>query len=204
MDHVTDFLGAYLDGELRVSQAERIEKHLEMCALCRLELTELTKLNNLLQDTVSTPTMKSEDQFVADVGLLLRRQPESSTWERVLLTGWKAIPVGLATTWIFIQTSLIIMSCVYILSLVVPGIAGIEHLLAASTPPVWSNALWGITQPWITQILEAVTELLHLDIHIHWNISVFLVLPFVIGTLYVCWLASWWVVRERTYANVSV
>lgn len=198
MDHVTDFLGAYLDGEIRSSQVDRIEKHLETCALCRHELAELTVLRHLLQSTASAPTLKSEDQFVADVGLLLQRQPESPALERMLTTGWKAIPVGLATTWIFVQTSLIIMTCVYLVSLVAPGTAGIDQILSVPTPSAWSNALGWIAQPLMIQILEIVTQLLRQDMHIYWHISVFLVVPFVIGILFLCWLASWWVVSERS------
>ena len=108
MDHVTDFLGPYLDGELQASHNAKIEKHLEICKSCRVELAELQKLGTLLQDNAQLPETKSEDQFVAEVGLLMKRQTEPTALKRVLVTGWKAIPVSLAGTWLFVQTSLIV------------------------------------------------------------------------------------------------
>ena len=197
MDHVTDFLGPYLDGELQASHNAKIEKHLEICKSCRVELAELQKLGTLLQDNAQLPETKSEDQFVAEVGLLMKRQTEPTALKRVLVTGWKAIPVSLAGTWLFVQTSLIVTTLFYFVSRFAPELPGIAQLSPTSSPTVWSNVLGSINKPLITQVLEFITHNLNLDIQLNWRIPVFTILAFAIGTLYVCWLASWWVVRER-------
>ncbi len=204
MDHITEFIGAYLDGELRASQVASIEKHMETCELCRQELAELTALSHMLRDTAPVRTLKAEDQFVAEVGLLLPRKAEVSALERTLTTGWKAIPVGLAATWIFVQTSLIVMTCVYIISLVAPGTGAIDLILTSPAPSAWANSLGWVTQPFLIQILEVLLQSLRLDGQIYWQILSVLIVPLVLGVLFVCWLASWWVVRERSMNTKSV
>jgi hypothetical protein len=201
MNHVIDLLGPYHDGELRASQVNKVENHLETCELCRCELTELIRLRQLLLDTATQPVLKYEDQFVAEVGLLLQRQPASTLLQRTLVTGWKAIPVSLAASWIFVQTALIVTSVVYDLSLVAPRLTGIERLVSVSRQPAWANTLSSFLQPSTMQILEEVTKLLSLDFTFSWSMPFFIIFSFVIGTLFVCWLASWWVVKEHSTAN---
>ena len=204
MDHVTDFLEPYLDGELRNSQVTKIENHLETCALCRAELAELEQLSLILHSAVPLPSLKSEDQFVTEVGLLLERRPEPSAMKRALITGWKTIPVGLAGTWVVAQTALIVTTVVYGLSLLAPGIGGLQQVLAASEQPVLSNSLSFITKPLLIQIIEVITNLLQIDIPFSLNISIFNFIPYIICTLYVCWLASWWISRDRKSVKQSV
>ena len=196
MDHIIEFLGPYLDGELRVSQVKKIEYHLETCDQCRSELIELKNLGVLLQDNAMLPPMKPENQFAAEVGLLLERQPEPTTLQRVMVTGWKAIPVGLAGTWLFVQTSVIVTTLLFSVSRFAPELPGIDRLTQTPEPSVLSNALGSLSQPLITQVLEIITKLLQIDIPLNWQIPVFTLLSFAIGIVYMCWLASWWVVRE--------
>ena len=197
MEHVTEFLGPYLDGELRTSQVTKIENHLGTCDQCRSELADLDNLSGLLQFSAPLPQMKSEDQFVAEVGLLLERHPEPTGLKRVLVKVLKAIPVSLAGTWLFVQTSLIITTLIYNVSRIAPELPGIDRLSPTLEPSIGSSALGSISQPLIAQVLEIITQLLNLDIQLNWRIPVFSILLFIIGTLYVCWLASWWVVREH-------
>ena len=127
----------------------------------------------------------------------MERQPETTALQRVLVAGWKAIPVSLAGTWIFVQTSSIVTALFTGISRVAPELPGIDRLTPAPASSVFSNALTGITQPLIAQVLEGITQYLQVDIPVTWQVPIFTVLPFFIGILYVCWLASWWVVRER-------
>ena len=204
MDHITEFLGPYIDGELRPSQVKRIENHLKTCECCRSELNELRQLSALLQEDASLPSVKSEDQFVAEVGLLMDRQPETPAFKRVLVTGWKAIPVSLAGTWIFIQTSLVVTGLFTIISRIAPDLPGIAQLSPALPASVWSSFMGSISQPAILQVLEGITHFLQMDMPVTRRVPILTLLPFFIGILYVCWLASWWIVREYRITQETI
>jgi anti-sigma factor RsiW len=47
--HVTDWLGAYHDGELEESRRQQVEAHLQVCEDCHAELSRLRALARLLQ-----------------------------------------------------------------------------------------------------------------------------------------------------------
>ena len=48
-EHVTEWLNAYLDGELHGARLRQVENHLAECAECRAELDECAELSALLQ-----------------------------------------------------------------------------------------------------------------------------------------------------------
>lgn len=198
MDHKTALLGHYLDGELQDSQRARIEKHLESCEQCRQELYELSKLSILLKDTAVFPQQKPENQFVAEVGLLMQRKPQPSVAKRAVILGWKSIPVALAGTWVFIQTSLIMSTIIIALSYIAPGYRIFGGIASISASSALSNAVGGIGQPLVTQVLGLIPKVFDLDIQFQWRITIFTLLPIVLAVLYTCWLASWWILQQRS------
>jgi hypothetical protein len=198
MEHITELLGPYIDGELRKSQIRKIENHLKVCESCRHELSELRKLSALLQDNATLSAMKTEEQFLSEVGLQMLRKPETTTLQRALVIGWKAIPVSLAGTWVFVQTSAAISTLFYLLSRITPNLPGMDLLAPVPESSAWSNLLSSISSSFITQMPEVITELLHIDLPIRWQIPVLTTITCGIGILYICWLASWWVVREHS------
>jgi anti-sigma factor RsiW len=48
-NHVTEWLNAYLDGELHGSRLYHVEEHLAACEFCQAELESLDHLSALLQ-----------------------------------------------------------------------------------------------------------------------------------------------------------
>jgi hypothetical protein len=197
MDHVIEFLGPYLDGELRNLQVLRLEKHLESCKMCRSELHNLRVLQDLLSEDAELPTMKSEDQFVAEVSLLMDRNTEPTAIKKMLLIGWKAIPVTLAGAWLFMQTALALTATIFVLSRLTPELPVVAQFKPNPAVSYLSNALCCFTQPIITQVLEFITQVIRPDIDLNWQIPAITLLPLIVGILYVCWLASWWVMRNR-------
>ena len=49
IEHVNEWLGAYLDGELRGLRLRQVESHLAECSVCHSELESLRNLSALLR-----------------------------------------------------------------------------------------------------------------------------------------------------------
>jgi len=111
-DHVTEWLGAYHDGELRGARLRQIEQHLGKCATCQAELDELRNLSTMLQDTASNGDFLLTERFVANLALRLPRQSEQPQLHKALKIGWWLIPVGLLGIWLFIDITLSLSSVV--------------------------------------------------------------------------------------------
>ena len=66
-EHVTEWLGAYHDGELGAAAARKIEAHLAECGACRAELEEIRRLSDLLKDEILEENFILADRFAANV-----------------------------------------------------------------------------------------------------------------------------------------
>jgi anti-sigma factor RsiW len=98
-EHVTDWLNAYLDGELKGHRLHQVERHLVDCQECRAELESLQDVSALLHE-VPAPEFISSERFAAQVNLLLPHEKPRSTKRKVQEAGWWMIPVGLLMLWI--------------------------------------------------------------------------------------------------------
>lgn len=76
IEHVTDLLGAYLDGELHGLRLRQVEEHLTRCAACRQELEQLRGLSALLQESLPVESFTPAERFAANLALRLPRRPE--------------------------------------------------------------------------------------------------------------------------------
>jgi hypothetical protein len=101
--HVTEWLGAYYDGELQGARLHQVEQHLAECAECLAELEGMQELSALLHETAPAGDFLPTERFVANLALNLPRQPEQSQPRKIFEIGWWLIPVGLLGTWVFIQ-----------------------------------------------------------------------------------------------------
>jgi hypothetical protein len=105
-EHVSDWLGAYMDGEVRASERQCIEAHLILCAECRAELEALTQLSRRLQESPLPEPATPAGRFAAQVALRLpprmAKRPSQIGWGLVLLgvvftLGTHQIMTGLGT-----------------------------------------------------------------------------------------------------------
>lgn len=71
-EHVTEWLGTYLDGELRGSRLRHVEEHLARCQACQAELRALQSLSMRLRE-VPVPRFTPSERFTAQVSLRLPR-----------------------------------------------------------------------------------------------------------------------------------
>lgn len=106
-NHVSEWLNAYHDGELRGQRLRFVEAHLAECELCQEELESVESLSELLLE-VRAPEMVSAERFAAQVNLRLPHPRTAVSKKKVSQFGWWMIPVGLFASWVFVSTAFIL------------------------------------------------------------------------------------------------
>ncbi len=208
--HVTTWLGAYHDGELRGRRClpvRQVEAHLAHCATCRADLERLRALATLLQESPVAENLTPPERFVAQVGLQLPRRPERPAWQRALETSWQLVPLGLLGAWAFVQ-AVFAMAGVVLVALrmglggdvaawllrpeLVEGLAG-----SGKRGPYWLTEIFGLSGAGLNDVLQVMLRLLSGGGPLGWAATLNLVSLVVIGLLYWSWLASWWARRQH-------
>jgi anti-sigma factor RsiW len=105
--HVSEWLNAYHDGELRGSRLHQVEAHLAECELCQSELESLQGLSSLIHE-VPAPEFTPPERFAAQVNLRLPHNRTVVSTQKIVEIGWWMIPVGLVGTWVFFGTAFIV------------------------------------------------------------------------------------------------
>ncbi|HEY73787.1 MAG: hypothetical protein DRJ03_12830 [Chloroflexi bacterium] len=196
-EHVTPWLNAYHDGELRGRRLQQVKEHLALCATCRAESESLQTLAALLQDAPVAETLTPPDRFVAQVGLRLPRRPTQPAWKSALETGWRLVPVGLLGAWAFVQ-AVFIVSGVALRALQM-GLGGdaAAQLLPASQQALSLTELLSSSGASLSDVGQTALRLLGDGGPLGWGVMLNLASLAVIGLLYWSWLASWWARRQH-------
>jgi hypothetical protein len=200
-EHVTEWLSAYLDGELRGLRLRQVEAHLAECATCRSDLIELRELSALLKGNVPAETFTSTEHFVANLTLGLPRRPEIHHRRPVTEIVWWLAPVAVLGAWIFTQTVLTVSTLVSAADLT--GLFGnaAAWLQNGSQHTEWFTAtfsLFGNNLNGSARTLLGVLDSLSI---LRLNFTAQLVWQAAIALLYIAWLVFWWAYR-RTMANL--
>ncbi|MBI5963114.1 MAG: zf-HC2 domain-containing protein [Chloroflexi bacterium] len=190
--HMTEWLNAYLDGELKGGRLHQVEAHLVECAECQAELQSLQGLSSLLHEAPA-PEFISSERFAAQVSLRLPHELPKTSKLKAQEVGWWMIPVSLLFLWIFIGTSELVGNVVSkandfgLLSSapawIVPG---------SSNGAIWSGTLGefgllsGDSLQW-AEFTEAFTR----------NRLPQIVWQAAIALLYLSWIAVWWARHMR-------
>jgi hypothetical protein len=199
-EHVTTWLGAYHDGELRGRRLRQVEDHLARCAACRAELEGLQALAALLQESPAARDLTPPEHFVAQVGLRLPRRPERPAWQRALEVGWRLAPLGLLGAWAFVQAVLIVAGAILAaLRLGLGGDVGAAWLLA-SPGELGLAEVFGLSGAGLNDVGRVMLRLLSNGGPLGWGVTLNLGSLVVIGLLYWSWLASWWARRQHRQA----
>lgn len=190
--HATEWLNAYLDGELHGNRLHQVEEHLAECKTCQAELETLQGLSRLLHE-VHAPEFRSPDRFAAQVNLLLPQRQLTPSRRKILEVGWWMVPIGLLTAWVFISTSFFVDDILStanrfgLLSSVSDWI-----VFGSSSNATWSATLGqlgilsGNTLNW-AESTEAFTKSSLLQISLQVSIAM----------LYLSWIAIWWTRHRR-------
>jgi anti-sigma factor RsiW len=190
--HVTHWLAAYHDGELRGRRLRQVEDHLAECAACRVELDELQCLSTLLHESPAAEGLLSPERFVAQVGLRLPRRPTQPAWQRTLEAGWRLAPAGLIGTWAFVQAVFIVTGIVLI-GLQVCGI-DVMGLQQAASHQTWLTAGLSFLGAGLSPTTLTVLNTLNVLI---WGLALYLTATIAVVLLYWSWLASLWARRRH-------
>jgi len=103
IEHVTEWLNAYLDGELGGLRLRQVEHHLGECAACRHELDELRNLSILLQETPPAAKFTPTERFAANLAMRLPRRREAARSRKAAGIAWWLAPAGTLVAWVLVQ-----------------------------------------------------------------------------------------------------
>jgi anti-sigma factor RsiW len=201
--HVTEWLGAYLDGELSGRRLNQVESHLAECTFCRGELEHLRSLGALLREAPGAEGSLSGERFVSRVGLRLPRRQVRPPAQRALELGWKMVPAGLLFSLAFVQSVFFVAGAVQaalrlgwggeLAAMLLPGFSG------GWSPPDLST----LSQASVGGAFGTVSALVQSGSELAWLPVLYLCLSSVIGLLYCSWLASWWARRRHQQLTIS-
>ncbi|WKZ34212.1 MAG: zf-HC2 domain-containing protein [Anaerolineales bacterium] len=197
-NHVSEWLNAYLDGELTGGRLQQVEAHLAGCEACQTGLESLQALSALLHE-VPTAEFTSNERFVSQVNLLLPQKQTAAPRRQLLEVGWWLIPVGLLMAWIFVGTTILVsdmVSAAHNFGLLDSG----TTLLVSdpSTGMYWTSMLGqiglleGDSLHWAGRTERYTRNVVPQYI---WQVSVAL--------LYLTWIAIWWA-RHRRQGQVPL
>ena len=190
-NHITEWLNAYLDGELKGKRLHQVEEHLAECDACQAEFESLQGISSLLQEVPAGEFIANET-FVSQVNLLLPQRPVVSTRHKVLEFGWWMVPVGLLTIWIFISTTILVSDVVSAANNF--GLLDNVNLLASDTS---NNAYWTSTLGQFGLLQGDNLQWAETTESISRNLIPQIVLQVSIALLYLTWIAIWWARRMR-------
>jgi hypothetical protein len=191
-EHMTEWLSAYMDGELHGSRLQRVEAHLAVCRDCQAELDALRALSALLHEAPAVQPV-SPDRFVSRVNLRLPHQRTGVSKSRALEVGWWMIPIGLMAISVFASTGFLVRDLV--------SAAGGLGLLGSA--PVWivpdpaAGANWsailaqtgllsGPNLQWAERT-ESITRTLFFEVFLQVSIAL----------VYLSWITIWWARHTR-------
>ena len=191
-NHVTEWLNAYLDGELHGSRLHTVEAHLAECEACQAELRSLRDLSGLLHK-VPAPEFTLPERFATQVNLLLPQRPVTAPRSRLFEIGWWMIPVGLLAAWAFVSTATIVSNMISAANNF--GLVDSANTLlvsGASETVNWTSTLgqFGLLAGSSLQWFE-LTESYSRNVlpQFVWQVS--------IALLYLTWIAIWWARQTR-------
>jgi anti-sigma factor RsiW len=203
-DHITEWLGAYHDGELRGGRRRRIEAHLAGCAACRAELAEIRNLSALLADDGLMTDFFPADRFAANLALSLPRRSASPQRRSRFELAWWLVPVGLLLTWVFVDITFSLSSAITVLANT--GLFGGEASWLQQAPlrMDWFDAalrLFGDTLG--APGVGALRSINNADLLLT-RLAERLLPQALLAGAYLGWLLAWWLSHQPRYSHRSL
>ena len=191
-EHITQWLSAYLDGELHGERLRQVEAHLEGCPDCQAGLQSLRGLSDLLKAAPAPVGLTPAERFTSQVLLRLPPRPAPPLRRTVLEAGWWLAPAGILAAWVFVRVVFWLSGWVWAVNQF--GLLGEASAWLAPA----SNAGWLTAALSQTGFLSASSGLQWAKLgetigwsslsQISWQVSMAL--------LYLGWLAAWWTKRS--------
>jgi len=194
VEHVVEWLNAYLDGELAGRRLEQVAAHLIACQECQAELAALRRLSQMVQAVPLPDEFPTADRFTAQLMLRLPRLPEQPVRKIERQSGWWLVPAAILGSWAFIQTVFLLSGWIWTVGQVglLGEVAGYLSPVETGTPVLTSAFQWlGLIQGGTGQQVAQIGE------NLGWNILVQALLQGALDVLYIGWLTVWWLRRKR-------
>ena len=190
--HVTEWLNAYLDGELKNGRLHLVEAHLAECEACQAELRSLQDLSSLLHK-IPQPEFISTERFATQVNLLLPNRPGAATGSKLFEIGWWMIPVGLLAAWAFISAAVLVGNMISAASSF--GLLDSAAALWISGP---SNTFsWASTLGAFSLLEENSLQWFEITEGYSRNLLPQFFWQLTIALLYLIWIVVWWARQKR-------
>lgn len=202
--HITPWLNAYLDSELPDAQLRQVEKHLAECDECQAELEQMRNLSALLHETSPADEFLPTARFVANLTLNLPHQPVQSQARKALEIGWWLIPIGALGVWLFFQITFSLSSLV--LNVSETGLLGngLSWLQGNPSQTRWFSLVMdlfggqiGFTGKFILSALNDLSLFIK-------DLTSRFIWQALFATLYLGWLASWWMRKSNQAISAEV
>jgi predicted anti-sigma-YlaC factor YlaD len=191
-NHVTDWLNAYLDGELHGNRLQQVEAHLAECEVCQADLESLEQLSDLLQE-VPMPEFTPPERFASQVSLRLPHSKPATSRKSLLEIGWWMIPVGLLAAWFFISVSFLVSDMLAVANNF-GLLTSISDWMRLGSPngASWSTILgrFGVLSGGALDFAASAESFTRTSL---WQIG----LQTAIALLYLSWIAIWWARYQR-------
>lgn len=191
-NHVTEWLNAYFDGELKNGKLHQVEEHLAECEACQKELEALGNVSELLHE-VPLPDFPSPERFATHVNLLLPQKRTPPPQRSLFEIGWWMIPVGLLAVWVFISTAILLGDVVNVAKTLgvldkttASFISAPSGMVDVSSSLGQFGMLQGNSLKW-AETTETFTR--------SWLPQI--VLQVAVAFLYITWVAIWWTRHTR-------
>lgn len=196
-EHITEWLGAYHDGELRGARARRVEAHLAACSECRAKLEALEALSSLLKETPPDEAFLSADRFADNLALRLPRRPAETSRRQLGTIGRWLVPVGLLLAWFFIDAAFSVSSVVTLAAETGLFGTGLPWGQAGAAEMGWFasaiNVFGGVLGAPGTALLEVLNDA---NLFIA-RIAAPLIPQAILAAAYLGWLFSWWLGHQE-------
>jgi len=191
-NHVSEWLNAYFDGELKGRQLHLVEEHLAECETCQAELESLYGLSALLHEA-PMPEFTANERFVAQVNLRLPERRTAATSNKALEIGWWLIPIGLLMAWIFISTTTVVGDMVTVANnfglldkTTASFVSGSSNTADVTATLGQFGVLNGNNLQW-AKVTESYSR----------NLMPQIVGQVSVALLYLTWIVIWWARRTR-------
>lgn len=199
-NHVTEWLGAYHDGELHGARLHQIEQHLAECDSCQAELKEIRSLSALLREPAANDDFLPTERFIANLALRLPRRPEPPQSRSALKIGWWLMPVGLLGIWLFIDITLSLSSLVTLAA--DAGLLGnLGGTQGNSLQMNWFAAATNLFGDYLgAPGVEVLSVLNDANVFITQMVGIFIPQA-IVAVFYLGWLLSWWLRHQQQLAQ---
>lgn len=190
-EHPSQWLEAYLDGELPAHNCEQIAAHLSGCPTCASELKSLRRLSSLLNEVPAFQLERPALVLPVERQARISPAPHTAPRQPAARNAWLAFPLVLVTVWAAIQVlatfaGLLRFDQTWTLSQLAPAWSGVLQqalsFLLLPAPITWLRSMFDL-----------------LPVVINWQVlAVQLVSSVACAVLLFGWLAGWFTIIRRS------